>query len=220
MPVSVKEKLFNHNHKDRLVIALDGPSASGKGHIGRLLAGKFGLEYVESSRVYRGLAYLCLQRSIKEADLHEIIELSKENVLNLCRNVDLQHEEIGQMASKVSIIPEVRKNLTKGLVSTIASTHRIIMEGRDIASVVAPEADIKIFITADVNIRAERRYKQLRAAGKECMLADILDALVERDQRDSNRKVAPLKAMPDSIVVDTSELSPEEVVEYIIDSID
>lgn len=201
---------------DRLIIALDGPSASGKGHIGRLIATQFNLEYFESSRVYRGLAYLCLQHQLNEEYINEIIALSKKNILDLCKGIDLFQEDIAQMASKISVIPEVRENLTKGLRKLIADNNRIIMEGRDISSVVAPDAHIKIFITADAKIRAERRYKQLMQEGKKADRDEILAALLERDKRDTERDIAPLVAQEGSIVIDTTKLPPDQVIEEII----
>lgn len=214
------EKLNDNN--SRIVIALDGPSASGKGHIGKELATRFNLQYVESSLVYRSLAYLCLQKGIDEKQVMQITKLAATDVLEAIAGADLKTEEIGLMASKVSALPEVRTALTKGLKEKIAATRRIIMEGRDIGSVVAPNADIKIFITASVEVRAERRYnqllasEQLHASEKKYELKKIYEALVERDNLDTSRKVAPLRSMPDAIIVDTTNLSPYEVIEYIL----
>lgn len=212
-----KQKLFNK--KDRLVVALDGPSASGKGHIGREIANQFALKYFESSRVYRGLAYLGLQHKVSENDIGAIISLSKDNILELCEGVDLFQENIAQLTSKISVIPQVRKNLTEGLQKIISENNRIIMEGRDIASIVAPDADIKIFITADVKTRAERRCKQLLQDGKSADLDRILADLIARDKRDSERKVAPLIATKEAIIVDTTRLAPAQVLDYILDNI-
>lgn len=212
-----KDKLLDKN--SRLIIALDGPSASGKGHIGRDIASKYELKYFESSRVYRGLAYLCLQDNIKDSNIDAIIAISRKNILELCMGVDLFQEEIAQLASKLSVVPEIRDNLTKGLQKIISSNHRIIMEGRDIASVVAPEAHIKIFITADVKVRAERRYKQLIQEGKTADEKQILTSLIERDKRDMERKISPLKKVSGAIIVDTTKLSPDAVIKYIINNI-
>lgn len=215
----VKEKLYNTN--ERIVISLDGPAASGKGHIGRELAGRFNLEHLDSGKIYRAFAYLCLKENITESMFEKIIALVNNNqdTLEIIKNIDLTQEDIGQMASKISIIPEVRQLVTKKLKYIIASTHRIIMEGRDISSVVAPGADIKIYITADIKVRAKRRHKQLHQNGKECMIADVLNALIERDDRDINRKNAPLKQTAGSIFIDTSNLMPNEVIDCILEQI-
>lgn len=212
-----KQKLLSK--KDRLVIALDGPSAAGKGHIGRLIADRYNLVYFESSRTYRGLAYLCLQNNLTEDDLEKIITLSKKNILKLTKDADLFKEEIAQLASKISTISEVRKNLTEGLKRIVAENTRIIMEGRDISSMVAPDADIKIFMTADVKVRAERRYQQLIKENKPADMKAVLEALVERDKRDSERLAAPLIATPDALIVDTTNLSPDEVLAYILSAL-
>lgn len=210
------EKLYNTENK--LVIALDGPSASGKGTIGSMLAKEFSLVYVQSSLMYRGLAYICIQNNISPEDVESITKLSKNaDIISIVDGVDLNTEIIGNFASKISIFDQVRTNIGKYLQQLIKTTPRIIMEGRDIGTVVAPNADLKIFINADVKVRAERRYKQLRLAGKDCMLTDILDLLEERDRRDTARLVAPLKAANDAFVIDTTNLSPLEIIQNIKD---
>ena len=208
------------NDRDcRVVVTLDGPSASGKGHIGRELAKRFDLKYVESGKVYRGLAYECLRNNVSPDDVVAITELSKSDILAKINQIDLNNEEIGQLASKIATIPLVRKNLTKGLVKKIAENQRIIMEGRDIGTVVAPNADLKIFITADVEVRAERRFKQLQEEEKKCMLPEILESLKKRDLRDINRSDAPLEIADSAIVIDTSNLTPLQVIEQLLDRI-
>jgi len=210
----LKEKA--HNSQLPFVIALDGPSASGKGLIGKMLAAKFNMQYVQSSIVYRGLAYLCIENNVDVNDAHEIIKLSeKSDLIDVIKGVDLNQEFIGNYASKISVMPIVRDNLNKHLARMMKTERRIIMEGRDIGTVVAPYADLKIFITADVEARAMRRYKQLQEQGKECILSDVLELLKERDLRDSSREAAPLRASDDAFVIDTSDLSPDQVVSKI-----
>jgi cytidylate kinase len=216
--MNIKEKA--NNRDSRFVIALDGPSASGKGLLGSMLAEKFTLNYVQSSIVYRGLAYICLQKNINLEDVTAIIELSAtEDVISRVYGVDLNVERIGDIASKLSIIPEVRKNLGLYLKHLIETTPRIIMEGRDIGTVVAPNADLKIFITADVEVRAKRRFKQLRMEGKDCILSEVLDLLKDRDNRDITRSAAPLKQAEDALVIDTTNLTPIQVIQKIEDFI-
>ena len=208
------EKADNKNLDFR--IALDGPSASGKGLIGSMLAEEFTLKYVQSSIVYRGLALVCVEDSIDPSDVESVILAAQnQDVVSRAFGKDLNVELIGDIASKISIIPEVRENLTTYLKNLMQNTPRIIMEGRDIGTVVVPNSDIKIFILADVEVRAARRYKQLQSEGKDCILGDVLELLKERDARDSNRTVAPLKAADDALVIDTSELTPAEVVQKI-----
>lgn len=120
------------------------------------------------------------------------------------------------MASQIAVIPEVRINLGKYLIKLIEITPRIIMEGRDIGTVIAPFADLKIFITADVNIRAQRRYQELLTEGKAYDLSEVLSQLKIRDQRDTERNAAPLSIPNGALEIDTSYLSPEEIIDKII----
>lgn len=196
------------------VIALDGPAASGKGTIGLMLAEKFSLKYVQSSIVYRQLAFNCIKEKIDITDINKVISLSKE--IDITDKFDLEDENIGGVASQIAVIAEVRDNLNKHLVKLINTTPRILMEGRDIGTIVAPNADFKIFIIANPEVRAERRYKQLQAKGKACILDEILQQIILRDKRDKEREVAPLLPALDALIIDTSKLSPLSVVEQII----
>lgn len=209
--MNLTEKANNKNLDFK--IALDGPSASGKGLIGSMLAKEFSLKYVQSSIIYRGLAFVCIEDGIDPDNIDAVMHASEnEDVISRVKRIDLNTELIGDIASKISTIPGVRTNLTKYLINLMNNTPRIVMEGRDIGTVVAPDADVKIFISADVQVRAMRRYKQLQSEGKDCILDDVLDLLKKRDSRDSNRNVAPLKAAHDALVIDTSELNPSEVI--------
>jgi CMP/dCMP kinase len=201
-------------------IALDGPSASGKGLIGLMLAEEFGLKYFQSSIVYRGLAFICVENQIDLNNTQNIIDLARNpNILEKFKNIDTNSEVVGNIASQISTIKEVRTCLTSHLVQLVKNTPRIVMEGRDIGTVVAPDADIKIFIFADVQVRAKRRFKQLQLQGKECILGNILESLKERDARDINRTESPLRAADDALVIDTTDLTPFEVILKIKDFI-
>jgi len=210
MTPSLKDKTLDT--AKNFTIALDGPSASGKGHIGKLLAQEFSLEYFQSSLVYRGLARLCIDKDVEPQDELGIIKLSTFNeIIDYAKNYDLADENIGNIASKLSAIPEVRKNLSTHLEEIVETTPRLIMEGRDIGTVIAPNADLKVFLTADVERRAERRYKQLLGTGKKCILHEILEQLKERDERDESRSSSPLIPAADALIIDTSNLSPQQV---------
>ncbi|AFB28772.1 (d)CMP kinase [Rickettsia rickettsii] len=209
--VDLKTKAFDISQN--FTIALDGPAASGKGTIGLILAKKFSLKYFQSSIVYRQLAFDCISQKINVTDIDAVIALSKE--LKLDNNFDLENENIGNIASQIAVISEIRNNLNKYLINLVKTTPRMIMEGRDIGTVVAPDADLKIFITANPQIRAERRYKQLQAKGKTCILDEILQQIILRDKRDKERKAAPLLPASDALIIDTSKLSAMEVVEEV-----
>ncbi|MEY4464230.1 MAG: cytidylate kinase [Pseudomonadota bacterium] len=213
--LDLKTKAFDFSQN--FTISLDGPAASGKGTIGLILAEKFSLKYFQSSIVYRQLAFDCISQKIDVIDIDTVIALSKELKLN--NNLDLENENIGDIASQIAVISEVRNNLNKYLINLVKTTPRIIMEGRDIGTVVAPDADLKIFITANPHVRAERRYKQLQAKGKACILDEILQQIILRDKRDKERETAPLLPASDALIIDTSELSAMEVVEEVINYI-
>ncbi|AFB31674.1 MULTISPECIES: (d)CMP kinase [spotted fever group] len=209
--VDLKTKAFDISQN--FTISLDGPAASGKGTIGLILAKKFSLKYFQSSIVYRQLAFDCISQKIDVTDIDTVIALSKE--LKLDNNFDLENENIGNIASQIAVISEIRNNLNKHLINLVKTTPRMIMEGRDIGTVVVPDADLKIFITANPQIRAERRYKQLQAKGKTCILDEILRQIILRDKRDKERKAAPLLPASDALIIDTSKLSAMEVVEEV-----
>ncbi|MFY9590039.1 (d)CMP kinase [Rickettsia endosymbiont of Halotydeus destructor] len=209
--MTLKSKAFDVTQN--FVIALDGPAASGKGTIGQMLAEKFTLIYFQSSLVYRNLAFNCIKQRIDIEDIKTIISLSKSLEIN--ENIDLEDEYIGNIASQIAAIAEVRNNLNKYLINLISSTPRIIMEGRDIGTVIAPKADLKIFITASAELRAQRRYNQLQKKGKACILTEILHQIKLRDKRDEERKTGPLLPAIDALVIDTSGLTPGEITERI-----
>lgn len=210
-----KDKLLNK--QSDCVIAMDGPSGSGKGHIAKKLANLYSLKYFESSRAYRGLAFLCLKERVEIENKNKIIELSNQDIISLVDGEDLYTNEVSHYSSKVAQIAEVRDNITKTLQAAIKSSKRVIMEGRDISTVVAPDADIKIFITATAKVRADRRFKQLQEQGKTCILQEVFESILERDKQDTNRNVAPLAVAKGAVIVDTSELNPDQVIDAILE---
>lgn len=197
-------------------IAMDGCSGVGKGLIGSLLAKEYRLTYIESSLIYRGLAFLIRQEKIELTNQLAIANLVKaRNILQETKNSDLRTEFIGQLASKIAVIADIRQEITNYLQNIMQKTPRIIMEGRDIGTIIAPQTELKIFLEADLMIRAKRRYKQLQLAGKECSLDDIFESLKQRDLRDQTREIAPLKPAKDAVIIDTTYLSPAQVMAKI-----
>jgi cytidylate kinase len=197
-------------------VTLDGPAASGKGLIGVMLAEFFSLEYFQSGALYRGVAHLCLRNQIDPQDFNSISDiLGNIDLVEYIKDKDLSLEEIGITASKVAVIPDLRFILNEYQRNIIQSVPRIIMEGRDIGTVIAPQADLKIFLTASSEVRAARRFKQLRSLDNECILEQVLRDMIERDLRDSARDSAPLKVPQDALVIDTSDLEPAEVIRTI-----
>lgn len=217
--MSLKDKAYNQ--KNNFVISLDGPSASGKGLIGRKIASLFSLEYIQSSLFYRGLAFLCIQNDLREDNLEAILLLlEKEDILAKIQNTNLETEEVALFASKISSFPQVRSKITDCLVKTINKYNRVIMEGRDIGTVVAPNADLKIFLTANPEVRAQRRFKQLQEQGKNCILHEVFDSIVKRDNLDTKRSIAPLLPAEGALMVDTSDITPDQVIQIVLKKID
>lgn len=197
----------------KFVIALDGPSGAGKSSIGKMIAQKYSMKYFQSSLIYRTLAYACIQHDIKPEEVDQIIQLASTiDYSQANTNINLSTEEIGNYTSKISAIAEIREIVNLCLRDIIDQNDRIIMEGRDIGSVVAVNAHLKIYLTANIQTRAERRYKQLCLEGKECILSDILRLMQERDLRDQTRKNAPLIIAKDALVIDSSNLTMQEIM--------
>ena len=205
------------------VIAIDGPSASGKGTIARRVADELSFHYLESGALYRLIALVSLRDRVRaEKALAEVAErmavdfvgeqifLSNQDV-----TLDVRSEEVSRRASEVAKIPEVRKRLLKRQ-RAFRRPPGLVADGRDMGTVVFPDATLKLFLTASPEVRAERRYKQLIDKGIPANLRSLSRDLAERDARDRNRAVAPLVPAPDSQVLDSSALSIDAVAELIV----
>jgi cytidylate kinase len=209
--------------KNAPVIAIDGPSASGKGTIASRVAGILGFHYLESGALYRLVALTALREGLEEegaiarAAEGMDVSFSGEEIFLEDQEVSLQvrHEQVGTRASEVAPMPRVREALLKRQ-RAFRRPPGLVADGRDMATVVFPDADLKIFLTAKPEVRAERRYKQLIDKGIAANLASLSRDLEERDARDRNRSVAPLVPAPDSQVLDSSALSIDEVVDRIV----
>ncbi len=192
-----------------ILIAVDGPAASGKGTIARQIAEKLGVPYLDTGKLYRmmGLKYLqgmeeegALGQAAAELDIAEIAQH------------DLSSEEVGKAASIVSAMPAVRAGLLQLQQNVAATPEGAVLDGRDIGTVICPDADVKLFITASVEERAKRRTKQLQEAQQSVTYAQILADLQARDARDVQRNTAPLKPAEDAVVIDSTTLSIAEVL--------
>lgn len=213
-------------------IALDGPGGAGKSTVAREIAKQLGIVYVDTGAMYRTVGLFIKERGIDPADTTAVIEALSDISLSyavkdgsqtilLCgREVgdEIRTPEISMYASRVSAIPEVRTYLLSAQRS-IAEQNSVIMDGRDIGTVIFPDAEVKIFLTASPEARAKRRYLELQAKGKEVAYEDVLREMNERDKNDSERAVAPLKPAEDAIILDTSPMSFEESVEAVLKTV-
>ena len=209
-------------------IAIDGPAGAGKSTIAKTLAKELGFVYVDTGAMYRAMAYYFLQQGIERddeagitaavdgADVTIRYEDGAQQVLLNGENItgSLRTEQVGNMASATSIYPAVRTKLV-ALQQKLAKTTDVIMDGRDIGTCVLPDAQVKIYLTASVETRAARRYKELIEKGESADLEKIAADIEERDYRDMHREMSPLRQADDAILVDSSEMSIDEVVAAI-----
>ena len=207
------------------VIAIDGPSASGKGTVAALVAQKLGYHYLDSGALYRLTAVAAQLQGVTVDDAEKLgkialdlnVMFAGQRILLDGNDVDnaLRSEVAGVDASKIAVLPEVRAAL-------LARQHAfrrapgLVADGRDMGSVVFPDAPLKIFLTASAEERAQRRYKQLMEKGISANLADLLNDLRDRDARDSARAVAPLRQEHDAILLDTSKISVVDAVDFVL----
>ena len=207
------------------VIAIDGPSASGKGTVAQLVAQALGFHYLDSGALYRIVALAAKNKGIPWQDEAALATMARDldiqfengTVLVDGANVGQQvrTEEMGRGASEVAVHPALRRALLE-LQHSFREAPGLVADGRDMGSVVFPDAPVKIFLTASAEIRAERRYKQLMEKGIHANLPDILQDLRERDARDRQRQVAPLKQCADAKLLETSDLTIEQAVEAVL----
>ena len=209
----------------KINIAIDGPAGAGKSTIAKALAKDRNMVYVDTGAMYRAIGLYCSRKGIAGDDEtavvseldnikvslayengEQVVYLNGENVNGLIRT-----PEAGNMASTVSVFPKVRSKMVE-LQQGLAATTSVVMDGRDIGTVVLPNAEVKIYLTASSAVRAKRRYDELVAKGMECDFATLQKEIEERDYRDMNRETSPLRQADDAVLLDTSDLNINEVV--------
>lgn len=211
------------------VITIDGPTASGKGTIAQIIAGKLGFHYLDSGALYRLTALSVIRSGTDPDDTARVagiagslpcrfeqdrVFLGADDVTDAIRT-----EEVGNMASRIAAFPQTRQALT-GLQTGFRKAPGLVADGRDMGTVIFPDAGLKIFLTASVDVRAERRYRQLMGKGIPANIDSLRKDLVERDKRDSERKEAPLVPAEDAITVDTSGMDIDETVMHVLNLFD
>ena len=212
-------------------IAIDGPAGAGKSTIARKAAGQLSFLYVDTGAMYRAIALGLLERGTDLQDSDALLRALEEITVTIGydstggqqvflngENVSsrIREEKVGNMASASSALPQVREKLT-ALQRGLAQKENVLMDGRDIGTVILPDAQLKVFLTADAAVRAKRRYLELTAKGVESSLEKIEREILERDERDRNRPVAPLRQAKDAVLLDTSDMTIEEVTEKIVE---
>jgi cytidylate kinase len=207
------------------VIAIDGPSASGKGTVAAAVAARLGFNYLDSGALYRLVALAAQRAGASDGDAARLADVARAMEIDFRRghpwlageDVEpaLRTEEIGTAASRVAAIPAVRTALLERQ-RALRRLPGLVADGRDMGSIVFPDAPLKVFLTADLGTRAQRRHKQLMEKGMYAKIEDVVEELRRRDERDTSRPVAPLKHYPDAIFLDTTGLAVDQAVEKIL----
>ena len=214
-------------------IAIDGPAGAGKSSIAKLVAKKRGIVYVDTGAMFRTFGLACIRNDVDLDDEDQVAECTSKVDIGIEYQDGVQHifldgedvseeirkEEVGKAASAVARYTAVRERLLD-IQRDLAKKQSVIMDGRDIGTVVLPDAEVKIFLTASVDVRAMRRYKELTEKGVSCDLEEIKKDIADRDEQDRNRPIAPLKKADDAVLVDTSDMSIDQVVDRIMEIAD
>jgi len=209
----------------KMIIAIDGPAGAGKSTIAKRLAQILGYSYIDSGAMYRAITLKIIKNGLSIKDIHSIIDMTLQTKIDFNNNnIFLDDEEvtlqirsdiINATVSDVSAIPEVR-SIMVNMQREISKGCNIVMDGRDVGTVIFPEADIKLFITASVDARANRRYQEIALKDKTADMNDIKNSIQHRDHIDLNRKASPLKMASDAILIDTTNKSIDEVLEFAL----
>ncbi|AMB45279.1 MULTISPECIES: (d)CMP kinase [Methylobacteriaceae] len=205
----IPDEIAVHRDNARLVIAIDGPAASGKGTLAKRLALHYGLPHLDTGLLYRAVALTLLDAGADLDDTGAAARAASDLSAERLSDPRLRERAMGEAASRVSSVPEVRAALLSWQRRFAEAAEGAVLDGRDIGTVVCPDARVKLFITAAPEERARRRHRELLGRGEETTLAAILADIRARDARDSSRAAAPLKAAEDAVVLDTTELDAE-----------
>ena len=199
---------------EKIIIAIDGPAASGKGTVARKLAKIFNLPHLDSGQLYRYIAYQAMKSAINLNDKSALLELTDKIAFDISEIEDLRYDEISTVASIISQYSEIRDQLIE--YQRDFASNGAVVDGRDIGTIIFPNADYKFYITASLDQRTERRYLQLKKDNTEIDRNNIKNDINNRDLRDINRKIVPLKKAEDAIEIDTTEMKIDDVIDFIV----
>ena len=224
------------NKNKPIVIAIDGPAASGKGTLAKKVAEYFGLKYLDTGSIYRATAYKIIESKKEQFRTHdnksiinhiacnikdeEATSFAKTIQIEDLKNQNLYNEGVGKIASIIAAIEPVRNALLNFQKDFAKSPEGAVLDGRDIGTVICPHADFKFYITANLETRAKRRYKQLQNKDNSIIYQSVLDDLQRRDERDSGREISPLAKADDAVAIDTTNMSVDEAFDKIVFSIE
>jgi cytidylate kinase len=224
--------MLGDSQLDRLVVAIDGPAGAGKSTVARRLAKELDYMYMDTGAMYRAFALSVSRSELDLSNLDELRKVLDETEVNLIEKkgdlrvllngLDVTDEirtpELSQMASRVSSLKEVRERMV-GLQREMGAQGGVVVEGRDIGTVVFPRAEVKIYLDASAGERARRRYQELESQGKKVTLEETLEEMIERDRRDQERDISPLRKAEDAIVIDSTSIEVESVVHSILQAV-
>lgn len=213
------------NERGKWQIAIDGPAGAGKSTVAKEVAKRLGILYLDTGAMYRAIAYKVLKRGIPLANEEQISSMAKDTLIHFSQEQKvwcdeeevtqaIRSPEVTRAVSIISAYPEVRKQLVQ-MQQAEAQRGGVVMDGRDIGTHVLPQADLKIFLTANPEERARRRWLELQSSGKTVDFSEVANDLSERDLRDARREAAPLEAASDALILDSTNLSVEEIVAKI-----
>ncbi len=203
-----------------MIIAIDGTTASGKGTIAKRLAAWYGLPHMDTGRLYRATGVAALKAGIALDDAAGLARVAESLDLDDFEEADLRTAEAGHAASKVAVIPEVRLALFELQRAFALQASGALLDGRDIGTVIAPDADVKLWVDAAVEQRGERRWRELVGNGEDVTLAEVIEQLRRRDARDQGRKDAPATMAADAVLIDTTDLTIEAAVEKALAAVE
>lgn len=200
-----------------MIIAVDGPSAAGKGTLARGIAKAMGYHFLDTGSLYRAVGLMMLRHGQALDDAKAAAQFAAALDLTSIADGDLRNEDVAHAASRISVYPEVRANLLQFQRDFARRKPGAVLDGRDIGTVVCPDADLKFFVTAATDVRARRRFDELKGQGADVTYEAVLEDVVARDERDASRATAPTTMAEDAIMIDTSELDRDEVLKAVLD---